>query len=121
MANMASGRSVALVSDDLMFASQLQAAMQRAGGSFALVVGDRMPVADAIFVDLNSDLERRLELIAALRHARPAAEIVGFCHHAERELRRRALAAGATRVINNGALQVVALRLAGVTARRARG
>ena len=118
---MASGRSVALISDDLMFASQLQAAMRRAGGSFALVVGDRVPIVDTIFVDLNSDLERRLEVIATLRQARPPAELVGFCHHAERALRRRALAAGATRVINNGALQMVALRLAGSSARRAHG
>jgi len=116
---MASGRSVALVSDDLMFASQLQAAMRRVRGRFALVVGDRVPLADTIFVDLNSDLERRLELIAVLREARPPTELVGFCHHAERELRRRALAAGATRVINNGALQTVALRLSGLDARRA--
>src|ERR1700732_1559186 len=79
--DMASGRSVALVSDDLMFASQLQAAMRRARGSFALVGGDSVPVADTVFVDLNADQERRLELIAALREARPQAELVGFCHH----------------------------------------
>jgi hypothetical protein len=107
-------RSVALVSDDLMFASQLQAAMRRARGSCALVVGDTVPEVDAVFIDLNSDPERRLDLIATLRSGRPDLSIVGFCHHGERELRRRALAAGATRVINNGALQVVALRLAGI-------
>lgn len=117
---MGSGRSVALVSDDLMFASQLQAAMQRAGGTFALVVGDRVPTADAVFVDLNAEQDRRLELVATLRRDRPRAELVAFCHHGERELRRRALAAGATRVINNGALQTVALRLAGIDARSAR-
>lgn len=107
------GLSAALVSDDLMFASQLQAAMRRAGGSLALVVGDKVPAADTVFVDLNRDTERRIELIAGLRQERPAIGIVGFCHHAERRLRRRALAAGATRIVNNGALQVVALRLAG--------
>ena len=97
-----------------MFASQLQAAMARARGSCALVVGDRVPAADCVFVDLNRDQERRLELIAALRHERPRQEIVGFCHHGDRALRRRALQAGATRVVNNGALQTVALRLAGI-------
>ena len=106
--------SAALVSDDLMFASQLQAAMRRARGSLALVVGDAVPDADTVFVDLNRDHERRLSLIATLRQERPAIEIIGFCHHGERELRRRALAAGATRIVNNGALQVVALRLAGI-------
>jgi len=108
------GRSVALVGDDLMFASQLQAAMSKVGGSCALVVGDRVPVADCVFVDLNREQEERLELIAALRSERPQQEIVGFCHHEEKLLRRRALDAGATRVINNGALQAVALRLVGI-------
>ena len=114
MVGMRSGRSVALVSDDLMFASQLQAAMRRARGTFALVVGDAVPNASTVFVDLNSDADRRMALIASLRTARPGIEIIGFCHHAERELRRYALASGATRVVNNGALQLVALRLAGV-------
>lgn len=106
-------RTVALVSDDLMFASQLQSAMQRAGGSCALVVGDRVPQVDAVFVDLNTRVPERIDLIARLRGERPTLSIAGFCHHAERGLRRRALAAGATRVINNGALQAVALRLSG--------
>ena len=109
---------MALVSDDLMFASQLNTAMARSGGSCALVVGDAVPEAGALFVDLNRDVEARLELIAAQRAARPALEIVGFCHHEARALRRRALATGATRVINNGALQAVALRLAGVSVGR---
>ena len=105
---------MALIGDDLMFASQLQAAMSSVGGSCALVVGERVPKADCVFVDLNRERERRLELIATLRAERPAQEIVGFCHHDERLVRRRALEAGATRVINNGALQAVALRLVGV-------
>ena len=108
------GVTAALVSDDLMFASQLQAAMKRARGSLALVVGDAVPDAGTVFVDLNTDQERRIGLIASLRGQRPSLEIVGFCHHGERDLRRRALAAGATRIVNNGALQVVALRLAGI-------
>ena len=111
---MRSPRSLALVSDDLMFASQLQTAMRRVGGSCALVVGDTVPEVDLVFVDLNRDTEARLELIAELRAVHERLPIVGFCHHEERELRRRALAEGATRVINNGALQAVALRLSGV-------
>jgi DNA-binding NarL/FixJ family response regulator len=105
--------SVALISDDLMFASQLQAAMRRAGGSCSLVVGDVVPPVDAVFVDLNSRVEERLALITALRQRKPDLSIAGFCHHGERAVRRRALAAGATRVVNNGALQEVALRLDG--------
>ncbi len=102
-----------MVSDDLMFAAQLQSAMRRAGGTCALVVGDAVPPVDAVFVDLNAHADERVELIATLRAARPELPIAGFCHHAERQLRRRALAAGATRVVNNGALQAVALRLGG--------
>ena len=109
---MTGARSVALVSDDLMFASQLQSAMRRAGGSCALVVGERVPEVDAVFVDLNARAEERLLLIASLREERPSLSIAGFCHHGDRALRRQALHAGATRVINNGALQAVALRLA---------
>ena len=113
-------RSVALVSDDLMFASQLQAAIRRAGGEFALVVGEAVPLASTLFVDLNRDVEQRLELISSLHDEQPDLEIVGFCHHAERGIRRQALAAGARRVVNNGALQAVALRLAGLDVGRAR-
>ena len=117
---MARKRSLALVSDDLMFASQLQGAMARVGGSCALVVGDTVPPVDAVFVDLNRDADSHIELIAKLRTERAALPIIGFCHHGERELRRRALAEGATRVINNGALQMVALRLSGLIAGRPR-
>jgi ActR/RegA family two-component response regulator len=112
--DMASPLSLVLVSDDLMFASQLNAAMTRVGGSCALVVSERIPPADAVFVDLNRDAENRLALIAELRGGQPGLTIVGFCHHGERVLRRRALDFGATRVINNGALQAAALRLAGI-------
>lgn len=111
------GRSVALVGDDLMFASQLQAALATRGGTCALVIGDRVPRADCVFVDLNRDTDHRLALIATLRRERPAQEIVGFCHHGERGLRRQALEAGASRVINNGALQTVALHLVGINVR----
>lgn len=116
MGGMGSPGTVALVSDDLMFASQLSTTMRRAGGSSVTAAGDDIPDVQAVFVDLNSQVEARLEMIGRLRGRRPELEIVGFNHHAERDLRRRARAAGATRVINNGALQAVALRLSGVGA-----
>jgi hypothetical protein len=114
MGGMGSPGAVALVSSDLMFASQITTTMRKAGGTAVVVVGDDVPSADIVFVDLNTAIDARLALIARLRGERPDLEIVGFCHHAERDLRRRARASGATRVINNGALQAVALRLAGV-------
>ena len=115
MVAMASPGAIALVSDDLMFASQLTTTMRRAGGSAAVVVGDAVPAVDTVFVDLNAAIEERLELISRLRSERPALDIVGFCGHEERDVRRRALASGATRVINNGTLQIVALRLSGLS------
>lgn len=119
MGGMGSPGAVALVSSDLMFASQITTTMRNAGGSAVVVVGDDVPGVDIVFVDLNSAVEARIALIARLRGDRPDLEIVGFCNHADRDLRRRARAAGATRVINNGALQVVALRLTGVNVRKA--
>jgi DNA-binding NtrC family response regulator len=116
MGGMASPGTVALVSDDLMFASQLSTTMRRAGGSAVLVTGESVPDVSLVFVDLNSAIERRLALIGRLRGERPDLEIVGFSQHGDLELRRRARASGATRVVNNGSIQVVALRRSGVGA-----
>jgi CheY-like chemotaxis protein len=119
MGAMGSPAAVALISSDLMFASQVSTTMRNAGGSAVLVLGDDVPDAGVVFVDLNTAVDARLAVIARLRAERPDLDIVGFCHHAERDLRRRARASGATRVINNGALQAVALRLSGAHAAEA--
>lgn len=111
---MVSPGTVALVSDDLMFASRLSTTMRGAGGSAVLVRGDAVPDVALLFVDLNSAIEPRLALIARLRSERPDLEIVGFSHHLEIDLRRRARAAGANRVVNNGSIGAVALRRSGV-------
>lgn len=116
MGGMGSPGTVALVSDDLMFASQLSTTMRRAGGSAVQVAGDAVPEVDLVFVDLNTAVEPRLALIQRLHAERPALEIVGFSHHGDLELRRRARASGATRVVNNGSIQAVALRRAGAGA-----
>jgi len=119
MGGMGSPGAVALVSSDLMLTSRLTTTMRKAGGSAVQLVGDAVPDVDVVFIDLNSAVEDRLALIACLRSQRPDLDIVGFCGHAERELRRRALGHGATRVINNGALQAVALRLSGISVGKA--
>ena len=116
MGGMGSPGTVALVSDDLMFASRLSTTMKRAGGSAVLVAGDSVPDVALVFVDLNSAVERRLVLIQRLRVEHPDLEIVGFSHHGDLNLRRRARASGATRVVNNGSIQAVALRRSGVSA-----
>jgi DNA-binding NarL/FixJ family response regulator len=116
MGGMGSPGTVALVSDDLMFASQLSTAMRVAGGTAVLVSGDSVPDVALVFVDLNSAIDRRLALISRVRGEHPDLEIVGFSHHGDLDLRRRARAAGATRVVNNGSIRTVALRRSGVTA-----
>jgi DNA-binding NarL/FixJ family response regulator len=117
MGGMGSPGTVALVSDDLMFASQLSTTMRRAGGSAVLVAGDAtVPDVDLVFVDLNTAIEPRLVLIQRLRAERPGLEIVGFSYHGDLDLRRRARASGANRVVNNGSIRAVALRRSGAGA-----
>lgn len=108
-------KRVALVSGDLMFQSQLGAALRSTGASLTAVSGHELPDLDVetAFVDLNADRPHRLGLIARLREQRPAMEIVAFCHHGEKELRVQAMELGASSCVTNGALQAVALRLAG--------
>jgi hypothetical protein len=109
MGGMVSPGTVALVSDDLMFASRLSTTMRHAGGSAVMVTGDAVPDVAVLFVDLNTATDRRLALIGRIHAERPDLEI---------GLRRRARAAGATRVVNNGSIEAVALRRSGVSAAR---
>ena len=106
-------RRVALVSDDLMFRSQLEAAVRRTGGALLAARVEDVPEADALFVDLNRDSPHRLGLIARVRESQPEATIVAFCHHEASDVREAAMRAGASSCITNGALQSAALRLAG--------
>jgi DNA-binding NarL/FixJ family response regulator len=99
-----------------MFASQLSTTMRHAGGSAVVVTGELVPDVAVVFVDLNNATEPRLALIERLHNERPDLEIVGFSHHGDLDLRRRARASGATRVVNNGSIQAVALRRSGVGA-----
>jgi DNA-binding NarL/FixJ family response regulator len=110
---MSEPRRVALVSDDLMFRSQLDAAVRRTGGELVMFRTEDLPEADALFVDLNSDPPHRLGLIARVREAHPESTIVAFCHHESKDVREAAMRVGASTCITNGALQSAALRLAG--------
>ena len=111
-------RRVALVTDDLMFRSQLGAALRSTGAELAVVDIAGAPAAaegaDAVFVDLNRDTAHRLGLIATLRQRDEAQRIVAFCHHGADETRTMAMRVGASSCVTNGGLQAVALRLAGV-------
>lgn len=105
-----SGPTVALVSGDLLLGSRLRAAL--AGTAAVRPARTVADIGDAatVFVDLNADGEARIELVAEL-HERGDVRIVGFCQHDERDLRVRAMAAGADQVVTNGALQEAALRI----------
>lgn len=115
MSPMALLKRIALLSDDLLFRSQLEAALRRHGGSVVVArVEEPVPEAEALFVDLNRDAPRRLDAIAAARRELPGLRIVAFCHHAEDALRQAAMRAGASQCITNSGLQAAALRLAGI-------
>ena len=119
MLAMTTPRRVALLSDDLMFRSQLDAAVRRTGGELVMVRTEDVPEADALFVDLNSDSPHRLGMIARVREAHPEATIVAFCHHESKDVREAAMHVGASSCVTNGALQSAALRLAGTRATEA--
>ena len=118
---MSTVRRVALLSDDLIFRSQLDAAVRRTGGELFTVRADEIPEADALFVDLNRDSPHRLGMIARVREAHPDATIVAFCHHESKDVREAAMHVGANSCVTNGALQSAALRLAGARATAAAG
>jgi len=112
-------REIALVSDDLIFASRLSHVLGAQGAHVDRAVGGVVPAGVvAIFVDLNQRAEERISQIAAWRAERPAGTIIGFCHHADHEVRRRAMAAGADQVLTNGGLQAGALRVIGPASKK---
>jgi CheY-like chemotaxis protein len=111
---MSAPQRVALLSDDLMFQSQLAAAVRSWGGTLDRARAGDVPDADAVFVDLNREPTDRLAAIGRIREALPGTPIVAFCHHGEKRLREQAMSRGASSCVTNGAVQAAALRLAGV-------
>lgn len=106
-------RVVALLSGDLLFGSQVEAALRPAGVAVANSADPEMlPEAPLLLVDLNSRVEERLEAISRLRERDPETTIVGFCSHEADEIRRRAKVAGANQVVANRVLGKAAARLA---------
>ena len=83
-------KSVRVVADDLIWASRLTAAVERAGAAAVREGGD------AVVVDLNG---RTYDGVAAVASAvASGAPTIAVGQHEDRELRKRALAAGARRV-----------------------
>jgi DNA-binding NarL/FixJ family response regulator len=109
----------ALLGTDLMLSSRLRTALASGGaGLVEEARDDLLPPVPLVFVDLNQDADARIDAIARLRGRDGSATIVGFCNHDDRDLIRRAMAAGATQVIANRHLAEAAVRLLGIPAGR---
>lgn len=87
---------VAVVADDLIWASRLRAAIERAGAQpVSARSADRIEAAFAV-IDLTA---RTYDPVAAVRAAASGgAQVLAVAEHDDLALRRAALAAGATRV-----------------------
>ena len=94
-----------VVADDLIWASRLVAAVERAGAHPVRIssddeieaLGQRGDVAGVV-IDLNG---RRYDGVEAVRRtARSGRPLIAVGQHEDLELRRRALAAGAARVFS---------------------
>lgn len=97
-------RRVAVLADDLIWASRLSAALERSGAlplrlSSAEELADRLASDEgiaAVVVDLNG---RRYDGVQAVGSAAARGrDVLAVGQHEDLELRRRALAAGARRV-----------------------
>jgi DNA-binding NarL/FixJ family response regulator len=93
---------VLVLADDLIWSTRLIAQVQAAGADAAPVrtlaaLNQALPAADAVIVDLTA---RAYDGIVAVRKAADAGRrVLAVGQHDDAELRRRALAAGADRVL----------------------
>jgi DNA-binding NarL/FixJ family response regulator len=93
---------VLVLADDLIWSTRLIAQVQATGADAAPVrtigaLSQAMPAADAVIVDLTA---RAYDGIVAVRKAADAGRrVLAVGQHDDAELRRRALAAGAERVL----------------------
>jgi DNA-binding NarL/FixJ family response regulator len=106
--------AAALLGSDLLMASRLGAALSSRGVAlFRGADAAAPPSAPVVFVDLNSRIDERIDAISRIRGRDARALVVGFCDHDAAEVRRRAMAAGASQVVANRHLAEAALRLLG--------
>ena len=89
---------VAVLADDLIWASHLRAAIEHAGGQPVAVKGADEIGAALVVIDLGG---RAYDGIAAVRAAASAgATVLAVAQHDDIEVRKAALAAGAKRVLS---------------------
>jgi len=90
--------TVAVIADDLIWASRLRAAIEHAGGRPVAVKGADEIGAALVVIDLGG---RAYDGIAAVRAAASAgATVLAVAQHDDIEVRKAALAAGAKRVLS---------------------
>jgi DNA-binding NarL/FixJ family response regulator len=94
----AAGTRVAVLADDLIWASRLRAAVERAGADAVLVKGAVDIDAGFALIDLGGRGYDGLEAVRAA--AGTGAVVVAVTQHDDVELRKSALAAGAKRVLS---------------------
>ena len=112
MPGMGRSRQVGLITDDLIFQSQIEGPVTRHGAMLAVSSSDFLPPeSELIFVDLNREADARLEYIRNLRRENAEAVIVGFCEHENRATRIRGMENGASQVVTNRWVATVADRL----------
>ena len=91
---------MAILADDLIWATRLAGFVQVAGGTAlparsAAMLETLLPEVDAVIVDLTA---RAYDGVAAVRLAASGHPVLAVGQHDDRELRRRALDAGASKV-----------------------
>jgi len=99
--------TVLLVADDLIWASRLRAAAERAGADCAAVrslaeLSGRLADGNvaAVVVDLGGRAYDGVEAVRLAGEKAPGSAVVAVGQHDDLDLRRRALAAGALRVFS---------------------
>ncbi len=108
------GRTLALLSSDLLMGSRVAAAAGRFSGRM-VPFGERLDDT-VVVVDLNpirgkDSADEMLDMIRKIRSREPEAVVIGFCGHDEKMLRIAAMEAGADQVVTNGGLADAVARL----------
>ena len=91
-----------LLDDNLMSAARVQSQLAKIG--YRVQTARRIDVNLApqlVIVNLGSRALNGLDLIAPCLELFPAARVLGFCGHAEIEIRQRAKQAGLRRILTN--------------------
>lgn len=95
-------KSALLVDDNLMSAARVQAQLVKLG--YRVQTVRRVPVGAEpilILINLGSRSLNGLELISPCLELFPTARVLGFCGHAEIEIRKSAKQAGLRRILTN--------------------